>query len=241
MADNRPLDALPEGARVGGYVIGRVLGRGGFGVTYAASNALFPDAKVAIKEFFPANSAMREPGGNTIHPTNPERKAEYRKNLAAFEAEARTLAALRHPNIVEVQAHFEDNGTAYVVMKFEEGKSLDKILAGKKTLSEAELMEILPPLLDGVEAVHAAHYLHRDIKPANILRRAADGTPSLLDFGAARQAIGQDRKASLTEIVTPGYAPFEQYFRKGEQGPWSDIYALGATFYRCLFGEAPSA
>ncbi len=200
---------------------------------------LYPDVKVAIKEFFPSGLAMRDPGGISIHPTSPERASDFKKNLERFESEARTLVALRHASIVEVKRYVEANGTAYVVMRYEDGISLAEALAGGKTLSGAEILRILPPLLDGVEAVHARDFLHRDIKPANIYLRAADGSPVLLDFGAARQALGQDRKTSLTEIVTPGYAPFEQYFRKGEQGPWSDIYSLGATLYRCLFGAVP--
>ncbi len=236
---NRPLDALPEGTKLAGYVIGRVLGRGGFGVTYFGHDALFPDTKVAIKEFLPAGLAVREPGSKSVRPSDAASESDFHSSLVRFEEEARTLVAVRHPNIVEVQRYVEANGTAYVVMKYEEGRSLAELLGRNSTLSASELGSIIPPLLDGLGTVHQRNYLHRDIKPANIYMRAKDHSPVLLDFGAARQAMGAERKSSLTEIVTPGYAPFEQYFRKGDQGPWTDIYSLGATFYRCITGSAP--
>lgn len=235
----RPRDALPEGTKLAGYVLGRVLGRGGFGITYFGHDALFPATKVAIKEFLPSGLAVREAGSSSVHPSGSGSEADFRKALDRFEEEARTLVALRHPNVVEVQRYIEANGTAYVVMKYEDGRSLAEILAGGRTLAVSDLDGAIAPLLDGLSAVHARNYLHRDIKPGNIYIRAGDGSPVLLDFGAARQAMGAERLTTLTEIVTPGYAPFEQYFRKGEQGPWTDIYALGATFYRCIAGEAP--
>ncbi len=236
---DRPRDALPEGTKLAGYIIGPVLGRGGFGITYLAADALYPSERVAIKEYFPNGLAVRQPGEASVHPSSGQKEQDFKKLLARFEAEARILTALRHPNVVKVERYIELNGTAYIAMKYEDGKSLAAILAGGATMSEAEIDEVLPPLLDGIEAVHARDFLHRDITPSNIYIRTADGSPVLLDFGAARQALGQERKTSLTEIVAPGYAPFEQYFRKGEQGPWSDIYALGATLYRCVTGERP--
>lgn len=235
----RPRDALPEGSKLGGYVIGAVLGRGGFAITYLSRDALFPDTKVAIKEFMPVGLAVRDPGGVTVHPAGPGDEADYRAALARFEEEARTLVALRHPNVVEVQRFIEANGTAYVVMKYESGRALDDLLGGGRTLSADELADLIPPLLDGVEAIHARHFLHRDIKPGNIFIRASDGSPVLLDFGAARVAMGVNRETSFTQELTPGYAPFEQYSRKGNQGPWTDIHALGATFYRCISGQRP--
>ncbi len=236
---DRPLDALPEGTKLAGYIVGRVLGRGGFGITYFATDALHGDVKVAIKEFLPSGLATREAGAATVHPVSREHGDAYRRALDSFEREARNLVMLRHPNVVDAQRYIELNGTAYVVMKYEEGKSLSELLGKGKTLSEAEVLDILPPLLDGLEAVHAKKFIHRDLKPGNIYLRIADGSPVLLDFGAARQAIGDERKSSLSEIYTPGYAPLEQYDRHAEQGPYTDIYALGATLYRCLSGETP--
>ena len=113
----RPRDALPEGTKLAGYVIGRVLGRGGFGVTYFGHDALFPDTKVAIKEFLPSGLAVRDAGGLSVHPSGPGYEADFKKALSRFEEEARTLVALRHPNVVDVQRYIEANGTAYVVMK----------------------------------------------------------------------------------------------------------------------------
>lgn len=234
---DRPRDALAEGTELAGYVIGRVLGRGGFGITYLATDALFPAVRVAIKEFLPSGLAVRDPGDNSVHPASAEKLPDYAKALARFEDEARTLVALRHPAIVEAQRFIKANRTAYVVMKYEEGTSLGRRIANGATVPAAEIAKILPPLLDGLEQIHARAFIHRDIKPDNIYLRTADGSPVLLDFGAARQAMAEHRKTSLTEIVTPGYAPYEQYDRTSAQGPYTDIYALGATLYRCVTGE----
>ena len=133
---------------------------------------------------------------------------------------------------------FEANGTAYLVMAFEEGMSLAAILKQAGTLPESEILEFLDPLLDGVAEVHKAGFLHRDIKPANVVIRR-DGTPSLIDFGAARLALGSKTESASKAIVSPGYAPFEQYTSTAEQGPYTDIYALGATLYCCVTGERP--
>ena len=140
--------------------------------------------------------------------------------------------------IIKVYRFFEAHGTAYIVMEYAEGETLSAYLERKGTLSETELKGILYPLLDGLEVVHGADFLHRDIKPGNIVLRGADGSPVLLDFGAARQAIGA-KSRSVTSIVTPGYAPIEQYSSRGRQGAWTDIYALGGVCYRALTGQVP--
>lgn len=236
---DRPLDALPEGAKLPGYVVGRVLGRGGFGITYAVADALYSAKTLAIKEFLPAGLAMRQAGTASVHPSSPDRAEPFRRALVGFEQEARTLVTLHHPNVVEALSFFEFNGTAYVVMKFEEGTSLAQYIANTGTLDEASILSFLPPLLDGLEAVHSRNFIHRDIKPDNIYLRRADGSPVLLDFGAARQFVGLEGNLSLSEIVTPGYAPLEQYDRHATQGPFTDLYALGATLYRCMTGRTP--
>ena len=152
--------------------------------------------------------------------------------------EARTLARFDHRNIVKVHRYFEANGTAYIVMEYAEGETLADYLSRKGTLDEAELKRVLTPILDGLETVHGADFLHRDVKPSNIVIRDEEASPVLLDFGAARHAVNA-RSRSVTTIVTPGYAPIEQYSSRGKQGPWTDIYALGAVCYKALTGETP--
>jgi hypothetical protein len=229
-------NALPKGYQFEGYRIDGVLGAGGFGMTYRATEVAI-DRAVAIKEFLPGGIVMRDADRVTVHPMGPSEQRDFEWGLASFRKEAATLVTFRHPNIVAVYRYFEANGTAYMVMAYEEGESLGAVLARHPTLDEAEIREILVPLLDGLARVHDAGFLHRDIKPDNIYIRQ-DGSPVLLDFGAARQALGE-KSRSLTSIFTAGYAPFEQYSSRGNQGPWTDIYALGAVLYRCVTGDKP--
>jgi serine/threonine protein kinase len=229
------LNALPAGYQLDDFTIESVLGAGGFGITYLAHERTL-DRKVAIKEFMP-RSAVRGDDRSSVHPISSSDVEEFEYGLTRFRDEAQTLVGFRHPNIVSVFRYIQANGTAYIVMEYVEGKSLDELLRIGDTLNESEAREILFPLLDGLEAVHAAGFLHRDIKPANIFIQA-DGMPVLLDFGAARHAIGAHSK-SLTGVLTPGFAPFEQYATRGNQGPWTDIYALGATLYRAITGAKP--
>ena len=236
MAD-RHGNVLPAGVELEGYRIGTVLGAGGFGITYKALDIRL-DRAVAIKEYMPRHLAMRDPDGSTVRPISQDDRTAYADGLQAFEREGRTLVKFRHSNIVPALKLFDANGTAYLVMDYVEGKSLYQILSARKSLPEAELRAMVMPLLDGLETIHADGYVHRDIKPGNIFIRAADGSPVLLDFGAARQAIGA-ASTGLTSIVTPGYAPIEQYSEQAHQGPWTDIYALGATLYRAMTGKKP--
>jgi len=228
-------EALPPQFRLHWYVLERVLGQGGFGITYLARDTNL-DQPVAIKEFLPVEVATRRSDA-TVRPRSDEQAERYRGGLERFIREARILARFDHPNIVRVHSVFEQNGTAYMVMRFEEGENFAAMLERKRTLAEAELMRVLLPVLDGLELVHNAGFIHRDIKPDNIHIRA-DGSPVLLDFGSARHALGQAR--TVTILVAPGYAPFEQYYSSGEdQGPWTDIYGLGATCYRAIAGVPP--
>jgi len=229
-------NALAIGSRINEYVIEGILGEpGGFGIAYLARDVNL-DQQVAIKEYLPNDLAMRE--GTTVYPKSAHDEEDYQWGLERFLDEAKTLAKFPHPNIVQVLRYFEANSTGYMVMRYEDGLPLNEILK-KNHLTEEELTQnILFPLLDGLEKVHAGGFLHRDIKPGNIYMRRSDETPVLLDFGAARNALGSKSK-SLTSIVTPGYAPFEQYYGDGNQGPWSDIYALGAVAYRIVTGEQP--
>ena len=193
---------------------------------------------MAIKEYLPADLATRE-SDQCVVPQSTQATADFQWGLERFIDEARILARFQHPNIVRVHHFFEANSTAYIVMEYAEGETLSDFLNRKGVLTEAELKAILHPLLDGLEVVHRADFLHRDIKPANIIIRAEDDSPVLLDFGAARMAIGA-KSRSITSVVTPGYAPREQYSSRGNQGPWTDIYALGGVCYRALTAEVPT-
>ena len=229
-------NSLQPGFKLHWYVIEEILGQGGFGITYLARDVNL-DQHVAIKEYLPTELAVRE-GDHSVHPVSEERDKTFRWGLQRFITEARALSQFSHPNIVRVRNVFEDNNTAYIVMDYEQGESLQDLLTRRKTLDEQEVLRFLLPVMDGLDLVHEAGFIHRDVKPANIFIRD-DGTPVLLDFGSARRSLGQATK-TLTSLVSPGYAPFEQYYSKSdEQGPWTDIYGLGATLYRAAIGFAP--
>ena len=228
--------ALPQGTRIREFEFRRVLGHGGFGMTYLGWNVAL-DIPVAIKEYLPSDLATREQDLSVV-PQAPRAASDFQWGLERFLDEARILARLQHPNIVRVHHFFEAHSTAYIAMDYVEGEDLSAYLTRKGTLSEDELKGILYPLLSALEVVHEADFLHRDIKPSNIILRAEDGSPVLLDFGAARQAMGA-KSRSVTSIVTPGYAPIEQYSSRGRQGAWTDIYALGGVCYRALTEQTP--
>ena len=228
--------ALPQGTRIQDFEFHRVLGQGGFGITYLGWN-LALDIPVAIKEYLPSDLATRESDMSVV-PQSSQAASDFEWGLDRFIDEARILARFHHPNIVRVHHFFQAHSTAYIVMEYAEGETLSAFLERKGTLTEAELKAILYPILDGLEVVHRADFLHRDIKPGNIIIRDGDDSPVLLDFGSARQAISA-RSHSVTSIITPGYAPIEQYSSRGDQGPWTDIYALGGVCYRALTGQVP--
>ncbi len=233
--DTDVLDALKPGHRLHEYRIEKVLGHGGFGITYLAYDVLL-DAPFAIKEFLPPDLAARGDGSSIIvrASTMRERFSWAKKK---FLAEARVLARFRHPNLVRVSRIFEDNGTVYFVMDFVAGGTLDAWLKRHPEPDEAQVRSMLQALASGLAEVHAADTLHRDVKPSNIIVQE-DGTPILIDFGAARQSYGAATR-SVLNVVTAGYAPLEQYSEDGEQGPWTDIYALGAVAYRMVCGLKP--
>ncbi len=230
-----PKHALPLGYRLQEYELVRMLGSGGFGITYLGH---FKNSAVAIKEYFPLDFATRT-GDHSVVPRASNSRDTFEWGLDRFSGEAETLARFDHRHIVKVFRFFEAHGTAYIVMEYIKGETLSAYLKRKGTLTESELKEILFPLLDGLKVVHGAKFLHRDIKPANIIIRAEDGSPVLIDFGAARQAIGA-RSRPLSAIGSPGYSPYEQYLTHGNQGPWTDLYALGAVCYRALTGAVPN-
>src|SRR6266404_876261 len=224
-------NALPAGHALQEYRIERVLGVGGFGLTYLALDENL-HLRVAVKEYLPADIAVRAPD-RTIAPTSSETAEIFDWGKRRFLDESRTLASFRHPNIVRVMRFFEANGTAYMVMEFVEGAPLPDWVSTRRPLAEAQVAALAAPLLDGLQVVHKSGFMHRDIKPPNIYIRD-DSSPVLLDFGAARQ-----KSSELTALVTPGYAPFEQYHTQGKQGAWSDIYALGGVLYWMVTGNSP--
>jgi len=227
--------ALTKGARLNQYEMIGILGAGGFGITYIARDTTL-DTMVAIKEYLPADFAVRQ-GDSQVTAKSSTSKGDFDWGLKRFLDEARVLAKFRHPNIVRVNQIFEANSTAYLVMEYEKGESLDELLKRAGSLNEQETKAILFPILDGLKRVHELGFLHRDIKPANIIIRE-DGGAVLIDFGAARQAIDH-RTRAITSIVTEGYAPLEQYDPSGNQGAWTDIYALAGVAYKCLTGNKP--
>lgn len=236
--DDKPSDALPPGYQLQIYRIVKVLGQGGFGITYRAEDTKH-GGFVALKEFLPNQLAHRD--GTTIRPNSQKTTATFESFRSKFLDEATVLLHFRHlDHIVHIQAFFQANGTAYLVMDFVAGHSLAEHLKQLgRPPTETEVKAILLPLLDDLEQVHAAGFLHRDIKPQNIVIRP-DGSPVLIDFGAARQAAGYDANTkTLTSFISEGYTPPEQYYRDGEQGPWSDLYALGAVAYRMVTGGKP--
>ncbi len=227
--------ALRSGQTIGRYEIVSVLGQGGFGITYRARDIQL-GREVAIKEYLPSALAVRQDGA-TVLPRTTKMADDFGWGRDRFVTEGRTMATLHHvPAIVKVFDFLEANGTAYIVMELLSGETLEDRLKRQGTLMPDEVDRILWPLLDGLEQVHAAGFLHRDIKPANILLNA-QGDPTLIDFGAAREAM-VGRTSAMTAIFTPGYAAAEQ-MTSAKQGPWTDIYGLAATLYHAIAGKTP--
>ena len=227
--------ALSHGFRLGSYRVVRVLGVGGFGITYLCEHAGL-GVQVAVKEYLPNEIAVRD--GTAVLPKSAGDREGFEWGLSRFLDEARTLARFEHPNVVRVRDCFEANSTAYIVMDYEDGESLDRLLQRLDTLTEAQLKRVVLPVAEGLREVHAAGFLHRDVKPSNIFVRRSDESPVLLDFGSARQALGRKTR-SMTAIASAGYSPPEQYESQGSQGAWTDIYALCALCHRAITGEVP--
>jgi serine/threonine protein kinase len=230
---------LKPGTKVDQYVISGVLGRGGFGITYLVHDESL-QKDFALKEFFPEDLVIRE--GTSIRFTaKPHSEADYRWGLRKFYDEARLLAQFSHANIVSVRRVFEENNSAYMLLDFVRGSTLEKWLTGLDTPpTQEELDLIATPLLSALELVHANRAWHLDISPDNIMIRATDGAPILLDFGASRFEIKQHSQLVSALIFKSGYSAPEQYTSNADRyGPWTDIYALSATLYRAISGMRP--
>ena len=233
--------ALPDGLDIGGYRIVKKIAAGGFSIVYLAEDA--QGHRVAIKEYLPATLASRKFGQLQPAVTN-EHLELYRVGLKYFLDEGRALASISHPNIVRVLNFFRANDTVYMVMGYEQGRSLqDHITRRKKAgdkplVSEQAIRWMFAQVMDALREVHTHKLLHLDLKPANIYLRD-DGTPILLDFGAARQTLHADL-STLHPMYTPGFAAPELSIKK-ELGPWTDIYSIGATIFNCMVGVPPQS
>lgn len=236
--EENPPHCLPIGTVLNGkYVVGRVIGEGGFGITYVG---LDPDNedKVAIKEYFMSGFTSRNSTiSSEVQASIGNENDIFEINKDKFVKEAKTLATFKNePGIVTVLGFFMENNTAYIVMEFVEGITLKEFLKQRGVLSVDETIGIIGPVMNSLAKVHEKGLVHRDISPDNIML-TSDGYGKLIDFGAAREANGGNK--SLSVVLKHGYAPFEQYQTRGNQGPWTDVYALSATLYRCITGHIP--
>ncbi|MBQ7543224.1 MAG: protein kinase [Clostridia bacterium] len=232
--------ALPPGTILHAqYLLGATLGAGGFSITYRAYDTRAGKV-VAVKEFFPSSLVERPDGELTVSVISSNNREMYEKYLKRFYEEAQILSTLNHPNIVRVFKMYYENDTAYYTMELLDGSDLNRYAVKKGgRISEEEMISITACVAEALETVHRRGLLHRDIAPDNIYM-CRDGRVKLIDFGAAR-TLSMDGSRSLSVILKPGFAPVEQYQKRGKQGPWTDIYALGATMYLCLTGEMPLA
>lgn len=240
-------DALPKGTLVGEFRIDEVLGSGGFAITYGAWDTRL-HRRVAIKEYFPEQYAGRSRDALTVRTrslragatTEGDARGHFAAGLAMFLEEGRALAQIAHPGVVRVISVVEANATAYLVMDRVDGETLAQRIAGAKRLDEGAVRSIAGGILDALESIHATGLLHRDVTPRNIMIRR-DGKPMLIDFGAARMAVGEHSR-SMNAVISEGYSPIEQYSSSlRTQGPWTDIYAFGATLYTMLTGQRPAS
>jgi serine/threonine protein kinase len=233
---SNPGIALPTGTRLEHYRIESTLSAGGFGMVYL-SRDLQTDIQVVIKEYMPSKLARRLPDGGVI-PQSKQHAEYHNEGMRLFLQEATALIKLKHSNIVRVLNFFRANDTVYMVMEYRSGKNLQRYIKSHNgNLSETFLRTIFPPLIEGLRLVHETGFLHLDIKPGNI-HLCPGGVPLLLDFGAVHPR-NSSRKLQITQVVTAGFSPIEQYDLGGYVGPWTDIYAMGATMRACIEGVTP--
>lgn len=232
---------LPDGLEIGGYRIVRRIASGGFSIVYLAEDAR--GEQFAIKEYLPSSLVKRQEG-ELVPAIEDKNIATFRNGLKCFFEEGRALAQIFHPNVVRVVNFFRANGTVYMVMAYERGRSLQELVLRNRgkgpkmgVLAERHVIAVFTQVMNGLREVHANRLLHLDLKPANIYLRL-DGTPLLLDFGAARRALDAD-SPKLFPMYTPGFAAPELYRRNRQLGPWSDVYSLGASMFACMVGAPP--
>ena len=233
----RPFDHLPMGTVIDRYIIERPLADGGFSAVYLARQ-LSDQVQVVIKEYLPRKLSYRNWEGQVV-PHNDETRGPFLRGRKFFVEEARMLATLKHPNIVDVMGFFHANATVYMVMHYDYGKNLRWYLQNRPNqLDEVFLLRLADRMLDALETIHSHGLLHLDLKPENILIRPGHD-PLLLDFGAARLLSGSGNWKGSSKVRTPGFSPPEQYNQNIPIGPWSDLYALGATLWTCLDRRPP--
>ena len=238
IADNHPHHLKPGTILDNKYLVGNAIGEGGFGITYVGLD-LTLDMKIAIKEFYPSGYANRNNTVSNNVTLNFQNEGEYFKTgRESFLREAKSIAKFHdEKSIVDVRAFFEENETAYIIMEYLDGENLSDRLKNVGTFEPAELFRLFIPIMQTLEKMHRENIIHRDISPENV-RMISDGTLKLMDFGSARYYAGMEKKTMSIEYK-PGYAPYEQYNKSGNQGPWTDVYGLCATIYRCITGVAP--
>jgi serine/threonine protein kinase len=231
---------LPDGLEIAGYRIVKKIASGGFSIVYLAYDE--DGNAVAIKEYLPSSLALRQPG-ELVPAISADNLSVFRIGLKCFFEEGRALARISHPNVVSVVNFFRANDTVYMVMAYESGRSLQEHILRRREkgerplVSERFIRKMFNQVMNGLREVHANKLLHLDLKPANIYLRM-DGTPILLDFGAARQTLKADMP-KLYPMYTPGFAPPELYSKSGNLGPWTDIYSIGASMFACMVGAPP--
>jgi hypothetical protein len=234
----QPNQALPNGYRLNEYTIVRKIGGGGFSMVYLATddqNSLF-----AVKEYLPGALVLRTAGSVVVEASSDENRNIFRHGMKCFFEEGRTLAKINHANVVRVTNFFRANETVYMVMEYERGRTLQQyIQTHRGNIREGFIRRVFAQMLTGLREVHTHKLLHLDVKPSNIYIRQ-DGTPVLIDFGAARQTLNQE-ETRLQPMYTPGFAAPEQYHNRERLGPWTDIYSTGASIYACLAGLPPQA
>jgi serine/threonine protein kinase len=231
--ENQP---LPAGYVLNGYRIEKPLSSGGFSIVYLARDEA--GTPFAIKEYLPSSLPLRGEGGVEVVINDDANLAIFRHGLKCFFEEGRALAMISHPNVVRVENFFRANETCYMVMQYVRGRTLQfHIQRHRHEFTEGFIRRLFINLMNGLREVHANKLLHLDLKPANIYLRT-DGTPMLLDFGAARQTVNTDLP-KLTPMYTPGFAPPELYTRNATLGPWTDVYSIGASMFACMVGSPP--